>query len=53
MSIDTLIQQFGGPTQMAKALGVTRQSIYYWKKRGGLPKLRQMQAELKIKEADQ
>jgi len=51
MHIETMIEKFGGPTRMAKALGVTRQSIYYWRKRGKLPAIRQMQAEMAIKEA--
>jgi len=46
MDIESIIQAFGGPSKMAKALGVTRQSIYYWRKRGKLPALRQMQAEM-------
>lgn len=53
MHIEELIKKFGGPSKMASILGVTRQSIYYWRKQGKLPDLRQMQAEIKLKELEQ
>jgi hypothetical protein len=46
MTIEDLIKQFGGPSAMASAMGVTRQAIYYWRWKGKLPRLRQMQAEM-------
>lgn len=44
MSIDQIIKAFGGVTNAAAALGVTRQTIYNWRRRGEIPKAREMQA---------
>lgn len=52
MHIEELIKKFGGPSKMAATLGVTRQAIYYWRRQGKLPDLRQMQAEIKLKELE-
>lgn len=33
-----IIQQFGGPTKLGQALGLSRQTIHNWSRRG-IPKL--------------
>ena len=36
-AIDTAITRGGGITRFAKALGVTHQAVYHWKRRGYAP----------------
>ena len=53
MSIEQIIKHFGGIAQAARALGVSRQSVYNWLRAGEMPELRRMQAEIIIREARQ
>jgi len=46
MDIEQVIEHFGGVMQVAERLGVTRQSVYDWRKSGKIPFARQAQIEL-------
>lgn len=46
MDIEQVIEHFGGVLQTAGRLGVTRQSVYDWRKSGKIPFARQAQIEL-------
>jgi predicted site-specific integrase-resolvase len=46
MDIEQVIEHFGGVGQTAARLGVTRQSVYDWRKSGKIPFARQAQIEL-------
>jgi hypothetical protein len=46
MDIEQVIEHFGGVMQTAERLGVTRQSVYDWRKIGKIPFARQAQIEL-------
>lgn len=48
MTLEEVIAHFGGVSQTARALGVTRQTIYHWRRKGEMPKLRAMQAQILI-----
>ncbi len=37
MTPNQAIKKFGGVTQLAKALGISRQTVYNWIDRGGVP----------------
>lgn len=50
MTIEQAIEHFGSVTKLAEALGVTRQTVYNWRRSGEFPKLRQMQTELIVRE---
>lgn len=50
MTVEQIIKEFGTVTAAAKALGVSRQTIYLWRRAGELPRLRQMQAEVILRE---
>lgn len=50
MTLEQIIKAFGGVTKTAHALGVTRQTIYIWRRKGEMPAVRQMQAEVLIRE---
>lgn len=45
MSLEKILEHFGGVAQAARALGVSRQTIYNWIERGDLPHHRRAQAE--------
>ena len=45
MSLEEIIAAFGGVSQTARALRITRQTIYYWRQKGGIPEARRIQAE--------
>jgi hypothetical protein len=47
MDAKQLIERFGSVTAAAKALGVTRQTIYNWLDRG-ITELRRLDIELKL-----
>lgn len=50
MTLDEAVKHYGGSiTKMASALGVSRQTIYLWKKKGGIPYSRQAQIEIETK----
>lgn len=49
MTIEQAIEHFGSVAKLAEALGVTRQTIYNWRRSGEWPQLRQMQADLILK----
>ena len=44
MTLETIISHFGGISQTARALAVTRQTVYNWQKAGGIPEARRYQA---------
>ena len=44
MSIEDIIKHFGGVAQTARALKVTRQTVYNWRRSGEMPEVRKMQA---------
>jgi len=46
MTIEETIKHFGSITALASALGVSRQTIYLWQKKGSIPFARQAQIEL-------
>lgn len=46
MSLEEIIKSFGGVSQTARALGVTRQTIYHWRRKGDIPEARKIQAEV-------
>jgi len=46
MTIEETIKHFGSVTALASAIGVTRQTIYLWQKKGAIPFARQAQIEL-------
>jgi len=48
MDAHTLIQHFGTASAAARALGVSRQAVHVWVKKG-IPALRALQVELAIK----
>ena len=48
MTLEEIIQAFGGVSHAARALGVTRQTIYHWRKRGEIPVARKIQAEVML-----
>lgn len=50
MSLEEIIAAFGGVSQTARALGITRQTIYHWRRKGEIPEARRIQAEVKIAE---
>jgi|AACY02.2.fsa_nt_gi Bacterial regulatory protein, Fis family. len=50
MTIEQAIERFGSVAKLAEALGVTRQTIYNWRRSGDFPQVRQMQAELMLRE---
>jgi len=52
MSIDQIIKAFGGVSHTAKALGVTRQTVYNWRRSGEVPAVRVIQAEVLLKERE-
>lgn len=43
--LDMLIEHVGGQSELARFLGVTRQSVYEWKKRGRISATAAIQAE--------
>lgn len=45
MTYDELIAHFGGVTKTAKALGLTRDAVHKWAKRGSIPESRLMHVE--------
>jgi len=53
MTLEEIIREFGGVAHTARALGVTRQTIYYWRRKGEMPALRIMQSEVLIRERKQ
>jgi len=50
MSLEEIIAAFGGVSQTARALGITRQTIYHWRRKGEIPEARRIQAEVMIAE---
>ena len=50
MNLEKIIESFGGVSQTARALGITRQTIYHWRRKGDIPEARRIQAEVMIKE---
>lgn len=50
MNLEEIIKTFGGVSQTARALGVTRQTIYIWRRKGEIPEVRRIQAEVLIRE---
>jgi DNA-binding phage protein len=48
MTLEEIIAAFGGVSQAARALGVTRQTIYHWRRKGDIPEARRIQAEVII-----
>jgi len=50
MTLEEIIKTFGGVAQTARALGVTRQTIYIWRRKGEIPEVRRIQAEVLIRE---
>jgi DNA-binding phage protein len=48
MTLEEVIKHFGGVSQTARALGVTRQTIYHWRRKGEMPKVRSLQAMILI-----
>jgi len=50
MSLEKIIAAFGGVSQTARALGITRQTIYHWRRKGEIPEARRIQAEVMIAE---
>jgi len=50
MELEEIIKAFGGVSQTARALGVTRQTIYIWRGKGAIPDVRRIQAEVLIRE---
>lgn len=50
MSLEEIIAAFGGVSQAARALGITRQTIYHWRRKGEIPEARRIQAEVMIAE---
>ena len=50
MNLEKIIEAFGGVSQTARALGITRQTIYHWRRKGDIPEARRIQAEVMIKE---
>ena len=50
MTLDEALKYYDGSvTQMANALGVSRQTIYLWQKKGRIPYARQAQIEPETK----
>ena len=49
MTIEETIKHFGSVTGLANAIGVTRQTVYLWQKKGKIPFARQAQIELETK----
>ena len=50
MTLDEAFKYYeSSVTQMANALGVSRQTIYLWKKKGKIPFSRQAQIELETR----
>ena len=45
MTLESIIQHFGGVSQTARALAVTRQTVYNWQKAGDIPEARRYQAK--------
>ena len=50
MSLEEIIAAFGGVSQAARALGITRQTIYHWRRKDEIPEARRIQAEVLIAE---
>jgi len=50
VSIHEVIKAFGGVSETAKALGVTRQTVYNWRRSGEMPEHRQIQAMALLRE---
>tara|TARA_S200002703_G_scaffold107588_1_gene93490 strand:- start:626 stop:811 length:186 start_codon:yes stop_codon:yes gene_type:complete len=50
MSLEEIIAAFGGVSQTARALGITRQTIYHWRRKGEIPEARRIQAEVMVAE---
>lgn len=50
MTLEEIIKAFGGVAPTARALGVTRQAIYIWRRKGDIPDVRRIQAEVLIRE---
>lgn len=48
MTLEEIIEHFGGVSQTARALDVTRQTIYNWQNSGTMPESRRMQAQYLI-----
>lgn len=48
MKLEEIIEHFGGVSQTARALDVTRQTIYNWQNAGGIPESRLYQAQYLI-----
>jgi DNA invertase Pin-like site-specific DNA recombinase len=48
MTLEQIIEHFGGVSQTARALDVTRQTIYNWQNSGGIPESRRQQAQYLI-----
>lgn len=46
MTLEEIIKAFGGVSQTARALGITRQTIYHWRRKGDIPEARRIQAEV-------
>lgn len=49
MTVNQWIKEFGGVVAMAKALGVTRQSVWAWKSAKAMPEHWQALAEKRIR----
>jgi DNA invertase Pin-like site-specific DNA recombinase len=45
MTLETIIKHFGGISQTARALAVTRQTVYNWQRAGDIPEPRRYQAQ--------
>ena len=46
MTLEEIVKAFGGVSQTARALGITRQTIYHWRRKGDVPEARRIQAEV-------
>lgn len=46
MTLDEAIKEFGSKSSLADRLGVSRQTVYLWEKKGKIPFSRQAQIEL-------
>lgn len=49
MTLDETIKYYGSVKFFAETIGVSRQTIYLWKKKGEIPYARQAQIEIETK----
>lgn len=42
MTYTQIVKHFGGVSKAAQAIGMTRQCLYEWRRRGGIPYPRQL-----------